>query len=393
MAAVPFAILAVALFFSATGSTLERVYLAAFPALLALRLGLGHGRAPGYLLLGSALAVGGVVAWFFTSSNGPGTGEPFPLVERVRYGVLLAGVASLPLAGLFLFRGRVRRLVALAILVTLYLPVAFVALQVHRPHVRRGWPPRQRPEPREVEVQARDGATLRGWYIAGRARGSPLVMLLHGIGSSRADQVHAARAHVELGHAVAMMDGRGHGESDGMTVSFGLREKDDVRRIIDVLTHGDRNLPVALQGCSMGAAIALQAAAENPQVRAVIAEAPFYDLEEMARQSVRWLPGLLARAGIGVFRAIAPLELGGELDEVSPAAAVRRRPDLKTLFIVGGRDHVIPPSHGRRLHRIAAGPSELWDLPNAEHCGAWAAAPEEYPRKTTGFLRAALARN
>ncbi len=237
---------------------------------------------------------------------------------------------------------------------------------------------------------APDGPTLRGWYWPGRTARAPLVVLLHGIGSSRQDSVHLGRVYRARGWSVAMFDSRGHGESDSMTVTFGLRERADVHAIIEDLTQHDRTIPVALHGCSMGAAVALQAAGAIPQVRAVVAEAPFYDLAGMARTQVAFLPAPAAALGMAVFRALAPLELGGPIDAVSPANAIARRRDLRSLIIVGGRDHVVPPSHGRRLHRRAAGPSELWELADAEHCSAWAAAPEEFPRRVSDVLRAAF---
>lgn len=386
--AVPLAGLAVVLVAASAGSVLERVYFAALPALLALRLALGKGRAPGLLLLGAAGTLGALFAALLTSHS---IGDmPYPWVERIRYGALLAGVAAVPLVALVPFRGRLARLVALVVAVVAYVPVAFIALQVHRPHVRSSWDPSSGREPRRVEVEAPDGAILRGWSWGGRTDRSPLVILLHGIGSSRQDLVHLGRIYRARGWAVGMFDARGHGESDSMTVTFGLRERADVRAVVEHLTRRDAAVPVALHGCSMGAAIALQAAAELPQVRAVVAEAPFYDLASMARAQLVGVPGPLADLGMAVFRGLAPLELGGPLSAVSPAAAIAKRPELRSLIIVGARDHVVPPSHGRRLHRRAAGPSELWDLPDAQHCGAWAAAPEQFPRRVSDVLRAAF---
>jgi alpha-beta hydrolase superfamily lysophospholipase len=386
--AVPFGGLAVILVVVSAGSVLERVYFAALPALLALRFALGKGRAPGLLVIGAAGTLGSLFAALLTSH--PIGDTPYPWVERVRYGVLLSGVAALPLVALVPLRGRVARLVTLVVALVAYAPLAFIALQVHRPHVRASWNASSGAEPRRVEVEAPDGTALRGWSWAGRTDRSPLVVLLHGIGSSRQDLVHLGRVYRSRGWAVGMFDSRGHGESDSMTVTFGLRERADVRAIVEHLTRRDRAIPVALHGCSMGAAIALQAAAELPQVRAVVAEAPFYDLSSMARSQLAGLPSPVVGLGMAVFRGVAPLELGGSLAEVSPALAIARRPELRSLIIVGGRDHVVPVSHGRRLHRRAAGPSELWELPDAQHCSAWAAAPEEFPRRVSDVLRAAF---
>jgi uncharacterized protein len=388
VAAVPPALLAAALFVFSSGSLVERIYVATFPGLLALRLAVGRGRAPGFLALAVAGALGALVAWFFTRN--PIGLQPYGLWQRLRYAELLAGVAALPLCAQLAFRKTTQRIAAVAIAWALYLPIALVALEVHRAHVDPVWPAAEGPEPRVTEVASDDGTVLRGWVLPGRTPGSPLVLLLHGVGASRADMVHLARTHSAHGYAVALFDSRGHGESDGMTVSFGLREKKDVRAIIEALTHGHPDTPVALQGCSMGAAVAIQAAAEIPEVRAVVAEAPFYDLESMARAQLADLPGLVGRTALTFERAIAPLELGGPLEQVSPAHAIQRRPELRTLIIVGTHDRMIDPSNGRRLRALAAGRAHLWEIPGAEHCGGWAAAPEEFPRRVSDVLRAAF---
>ena len=387
VSAIPFAALAVVVASVSAGSLGERVFLAAAPGLVALRLAVGKGRAPGLLLLSLFGAFGTALALLITAH--PIGDQAYPFVERVRYALLLSGVATLPLAILLPFRKRVSRALVLVVACLAYAPVAFGALQVHRPHVRAVWS-MDEPAPRSVEVEAPDGAVLRGWTWAGRTDRSPLVLLLHGIGASRGDVVHLGRIYRQRGWAVGMFDSRGHGESDSMTVTFGVKERSDVRAIVEQLTRHDPAIPVALHGCSLGASIALQAAAELPQVRAVVAEAPFLDLASMASARVSWLPGPLATVGLLTFRAAAPIEIGATLDEVSPARAIARRQELRTLLIVGGRDHVIPPTHGRRLNALAAGPSELWELPNAEHCGAWAAAPEEFPQRVSDVLRAAF---
>ncbi len=137
--AVPLAGLAAVLVVVSEGSGPERVYLATLPALLALRLALGKGRAPGLLDLAAADSLGALLATLITSH--PIGDTPYPWVARALYAVLLGGVAALPLALLLPFRARLSRLVVLVVGYLAFAPVAFIALQVHRPHVRASWNP------------------------------------------------------------------------------------------------------------------------------------------------------------------------------------------------------------------------------------------------------------
>ena len=93
--ALPFAGLALVLATVSAGSILERVYFAALPALLAVRLLLGKGRAPGLLSLGATATLGSLLATLLTAH--PIGDQPYPWVERVRYAVLVAGMLSVPL--------------------------------------------------------------------------------------------------------------------------------------------------------------------------------------------------------------------------------------------------------------------------------------------------------
>src|SRR4030095_9338688 len=58
------------------------------------------------------------------------------------------------------------------------------------------------------------------------------------------------------------------------------RSKDDLRRVLDSLDPG----PVVLMGSSLGAAVALQEAADDRRVTVVVAAETFSDLRTIARE-------------------------------------------------------------------------------------------------------------
>src|SRR6202008_4281185 len=75
-------------------------------------------------------------------------------------------------------------------------------------------------------------------------------------------------------------DARLHGESDGAYCTYGYYEKHDVLRIIDYLLSRTDIHPgnIGLFGTSMGAAVAIQAAALDKRISAIIAENSFATL-------------------------------------------------------------------------------------------------------------------
>jgi pimeloyl-ACP methyl ester carboxylesterase len=116
----------------------------------------------------------------------------------------------------------------------------------------------------DVSFAGADGAQLRGW----RFRGSPprrgLLVYLHGIGDNRQGGVGLAKRFGPKGWDVLAYDARAHGASGGSDCTYGVLEKADLVRALDAVS-ADR---VVLFGCSLGAAVALQAAPLDARVRA-----------------------------------------------------------------------------------------------------------------------------
>jgi pimeloyl-ACP methyl ester carboxylesterase len=144
----------------------------------------------------------------------------------------------------------------------------------------------------------------------------------------------------------------------------------------------------------MGGAIALQSAAVEPRIEAVVAEDPFANLREVSYDygGLQFSPLL----GKTLFRpatifAISELAKAGGFppDDVSPEKAVAARP-FPILLICGTRDSTIPCRHSENIYRRASGPKELWVVEGAEHASALGRAPAEYENRVIRFLTGAF---
>lgn len=201
-------------------------------------------------------------------------------------------------------------------------------------------------------------------------------------------------AHAEFllaaGYGVVMMDARDHGESGGAMSTYGYLERYDSRAIVDALESSDKPRHILALGESMGAAVALQSAAVEPRIEAVVAEGTFRNLREVTydyaglQQSVL-LGKTLFRPAAMVADYEAEREGGFRLADVSPenSVAIRRFP---VLLICGLSDRKIPRRHAEAIFRAAAGPKELWLVPGAGHEKALAVAPAEFKRRVLAFF-------
>jgi uncharacterized protein len=207
------------------------------------------------------------------------------------------------------------------------------------------------------------GAELTGWTCSATSpsrRGT--LIYLHGVADNRASGVGLIARFGARGFDVVAYDSRAHGDSTGEVCTYGFLEKHDLRAVLDTLDAG----PVVLLGTSLGAAVALQHAAEDPRVSAVVAAETFSDLRTVAieRAPFFFTRGVIARA----FQ-LAERQGQFELDAVSPLIAAARI-IAPVLLIHGENDINTSPDHSHRVFAALRGPKRLLIVPRAGHNGS-----------------------
>ena len=242
----------------------------------------------------------------------------------------------------------------------------------------------------DFSVRVSDGVDLRGWKIRASSPNGNWVLLLHGVSDNRTGVLGYAELLLRHHDNVVLMDSRAHGESGGEMATYGWKERYDTASIVDALYTSENVRHLGALGVSMGAAIALQSAAVDPRIEAVIAEDPFADLREVSYDYAGldfspFLGKTLFRPAT-IFAMQAMGKAGGfPPDEVSPLKAVGAR-SFPVLLICGTRDHRIPCRHAERIYQNAIGPKELWVVDGAGHASALGYAPSEYENRVTSFL-------
>jgi uncharacterized protein len=206
------------------------------------------------------------------------------------------------------------------------------------------------------------GIHLAGWLFRTEQHRRGLVVYLHGLGDNRSSGISFAQHFNALGFDVLAYDSRAHGESGGDACTYGFYEKTDLSRAIDKLGGG----PIVAFGVSLGAGIALQAAAEDPRIALVVAVAPISDLRTAATERA---PFFASRANVDEAFRIAERQAAFRADAVNPAAAATRI-HAPVLVIHGADDRETPPAHSERVYAALAGPKKLVLVPGADHDNA-----------------------
>jgi len=207
------------------------------------------------------------------------------------------------------------------------------------------------PGAEEVTFETEDGLRLGGWFLpaAGGKSSGATVLVFNGNAGDRSFRAPLAAALSQAGLSVLLFDYRGFGGNTGTPSETGLRM--DARAARAYLSgRGDVDPDrLVYFGESLGAAVAVALAAEQPPA-ALVLRSPFTSLADMGRLHYPFLPvvGFLLRDPFDSMERI-------------------RRVRCPLLIIAGEQDQVVPPAHSRRLYEAASDPKQFELIPGADH--------------------------
>jgi uncharacterized protein len=245
-----------------------------------------------------------------------------------------------------------------------------------------------------IEFQSASGATIRGWFVAGRPGGGAVV-LMHGVRGNRIQMLRRARLLKSAGFSVLLFDFQAHGESTGDRITFGALEGRDATAAVTFVRQRLPGEKVGAIGTSLGGAAALLAPVPLP-VDALVLEAVYPDIGAATANRISAVLG--ARLGAIVSMPVARLFellvapiLGVASSDLRP---IDRIGDIAApVMIIGGAiDPLTTPAETRALFERARKPKSLWMLDDAGHYDFEAHAPDQYRARVLRFLAQALQR-
>jgi alpha-beta hydrolase superfamily lysophospholipase len=235
----------------------------------------------------------------------------------------------------------------------------------------------------EIQFTTLDGLTLRGWHLPGRDNAT--VILIHGFARDRSELLLEAQWLTEQGFGTLLFDTRAQGVSGGAHIGLGYSERLDVRAAVNFLRAKSPNEIIGIMGYSMGAVAAIQAAAADSRIRAVLAVSPYADLRQLVNHQ------------LGLARALAPLIMwwgekmtGTRIADFDPLSAVAALAPRPILIMEAGNDAVLPPKSGRLLYEAASDPKQLWSVPGIPHVGFAQTTPDAYRQRILDFFQDTL---
>lgn len=206
----------------------------------------------------------------------------------------------------------------------------------------------------EVWCETEDKIRLHGWFFPTDGKTSPgtpslCLLFFHGNADNISIRLPKAEAWTKRGVSVLLIDYRGYGKSEGK-IEKGDDLLKDGRAAVQWLNNekGYSAKQTVLYGESIGAVPAIDLAVHEP-FKAVILEAPFTSLKEMAKRHYGFVPDFLIQDFL--------------MDNEAKISSLR-----SPLFILHGtEDEIVPFEMGKRLFDKAPEPKSFLAIENARH--------------------------
>ena len=239
----------------------------------------------------------------------------------------------------------------------------------------------------EVRTKSFDGLLLRGkWVPAENPKAT--IILFHGY---HTHYIHDFAGIFSLYHSIGLnlllVRQRSHGESGGKYITFGVRERKDVRSWVDFhnRTHGMDN--VFLGGMSMGASTLLFAAGEDlpPNVRGITADCGFSSPAEILGHIIRQdyhLPPKLVLPLMEVWARV----LGGFSFYECDSRKTLARSKIPVVFIHGTADTFVPCAMSQAGYDACTAQREIHLIEGADHGRGYLFEPDRLTKALVDFF-------
>jgi uncharacterized protein len=237
---------------------------------------------------------------------------------------------------------------------------------------------------RQVHFETIDHLVLTGWYIP--PQNGAVIILQHGYHSNSAEMLPMGLMLAKHGYGVLLFDFRGHGKSQGNTVTLGLFETRDTDAAANFLSEQPEVKHIGLIGNSMGGATGILAASKNQQIQAIAVEGVFSELKEEVGIGIQVQTPLPAFPFDAIFMYIAEHQTGYRFRDIAPVKAIGKISPRPILIMQGGKDQRIHKNSGESLLAAAGEPKFYWLEPSAAHVEIYQAAPKDYEKHVVDFF-------
>ena len=250
------------------------------------------------------------------------------------------------------------------------------------------WPDQYKLPFENVYFKTEDGVQIKGWFIPNPSSDKTII-LMHGWGMNRGDVFKNTYFLHDLGYNLMYFDFRALGESGGTVSSIGYLEVKDLQAAIQFLkdTRPFACEKIGLYGLSMGGMVAICAAAQNPEIKCVVAEASYYSFRRVVSRWA-WVHNKVP------YFPLMPIvlhymrrNLAANPERYSPKYNIPKIAPRPVFIIHGRYDNLVPAAQAKMLFKCAGEPKEIWLVPGAKHNKCAEVGGYEYKQRLADFYK------
>ncbi len=238
----------------------------------------------------------------------------------------------------------------------------------------------------DVTVTNPDGMKLAGWFIP--SENGAVIIMQHGYKSTRRELLNEAEMMHRHGYGVLITSIRAHDYSEGELITLGIYEVDDMEAWYQyLLTRDDFDHDkIGIIGNSYGGMLSIQYAAQNENIKAVVANCAFSSMPDTVATSVTHFTGLPEFPFVPLIVFWAEADMGVKMEEIDATKWISQISPRPVFLMQGGKDTVISPESGQLLYDAAGEPKELWYDAELGHVEFDKERPEEYETRVSAFF-------
>lgn len=234
-----------------------------------------------------------------------------------------------------------------------------------------------------VTVKSHDGLTLVGrLYEHPESRG--IFIMVHGYRSAAVHDFSCAVGPISsLGFSLLLIDHRAHGESEGKHIGFGVTERYDLIEWAKYLGERYPDLPVILDGVSMGASTIMMGGEIGypDNVKALVCDCGYTTPGKICKVTMKRWFGLPPFPVYYIAKALTRAFAGYDFDGTSSINGLEKIKEKKTPIIIahGRADGFVPFYMGEENYAAVEGDSaEFFVSDKADHGQAYLCDFEGY---------------
>lgn len=209
------------------------------------------------------------------------------------------------------------------------------------------------------------------------------ILCVHGYRSSGYfDFSMAVGYFLENNCNLLIIDQRAHGRSEGRIITFGVKERYDVRDWSEYLAERvGKDMPIYLDGVSMGCATVLMASALDlsPSVKGIIADCGYSSCYDIIRKVAKEDFGIPAWMIFPIVNLMFRINSGHFMNGIKVYEEVKRT-KIPVVFAHGKSDGFVPFEMTVKNYEACMSPKWLLLADDAEHGMSFLKASDEYKR-------------